>query len=240
MARRKAYVAMDTNSLLRFVYAIATARHKNEQTVKRRVVETKILEILVTDYVLKETRRNIESVIRSANLRKHGWFLPAEEVARRVENELESLIAAGVVVNIEEPRDSGYARALLAVQHRPRRRVLLPFADRLAECLRQNACSKKIEKDIPVAMGFLLAYDVAAVVPLSSRAGVVSPPFVAVTYDVDFLCALHLCLHQLGIAGKILLLRYSEFSRQLYDWLGGSNPTQDMGIVQLCANRCQH
>ena len=236
MVRRKAYVAMDTNSLMRFAYAITTARYKNEATVKRRVVETGIIEVLVTAYVLEEARRNIPRLIRSARLEKHGWRERPEEVARRVLNELDTLQAAGVVVNVEEPYGK-YARQLQAVLNRPSRQVLFRYRNALEECLRRSSCGARLEKDIPVARGFLLAYDVAAAVPLRSRAGIASPPFVAVTYDFDFLCSLHHCLRELDLQDKIILLRYDVFGRQLEKWLHGDTPSA-MSLEKVCRNRC--
>jgi len=236
MARKKAYVAMDTNSLLRFTYAITTARYRNEATVKRRVVEAGIIEVLVTTYVLKETRRSIPKLTRSAKLEKHGWREPPEEVARRVLSELDNLLAAGVVVNVEEPYGK-YARQLQAVLNRPSRQVLLKYRGALEECLRYSSCGARLGEDIPVATGFLLAYDVAAAVPLMSRAGIASPPFVAVTYDFDFLCALHHCLRRLGLQDRIVLLRYDMFGKQLANWLHGGTPST-MNLEKECRDRC--
>ncbi len=236
MARRKAYVAMDTNSLLRFTYAITTARYKNEATVKRRIAETGIIEILVTTYVLEETRRNILKFIRSAKLERHGWREPPEEVVRRVMSELDNLLAAGVVVNIEEPYGK-YARQLQAVLNRPSRQVLFKHRDALKECLRYSRCGTQLEKDIPIATGFLLAYDVAAAVPLRSHAGIASPPFVAVSYDFNLLCTLYHCLQRLGLHDRIILLRYDMFGRQLANWLHGGT-LSTTSLEKECKDRC--
>ena len=146
MAHRRARVFMDSNALLRFVYAIATARHLNVETPKRRVVEAHIIEILVTSYVLEEARRNIGKLIARANLKRHGWSIPAREVVTRVLNELEGLIASGIVVNIESP-SSSYSDALRDVLSKPERRVLLPYTAALAECMRSEARSLGVRKE---------------------------------------------------------------------------------------------
>lgn len=218
MVRRRAYAFMDTDSLLRLVYAIATARYRNEQTPKRRIVEARVIEILVTSYILNETNRNLEKIIRNAKIKRHGWDLPVSEVVIRVRNELEAMIESGVITNIEDPNNSGYARALQAVLKRPKRKVLLAYSDELTTCVRQEARSTEIEKDIPVVEGILLAYDVAAAIPLGSRASIVEPPFLAVTYDDKLFRSLSRCLQRLHLDDKIILIKYPVFGKLLGEW----------------------
>jgi hypothetical protein len=83
----------------------------------------------------------------------------------------------------------------------------------------QEARSKEIEKDIPVVEGILLAYDVAAAIPLGSRAGIATPPFLAVTYDDRLFRSLNICLQRFGLSNLIILIRYPDFGRLLARWV---------------------
>jgi len=218
MARPRPYVFMDTNSLVRLVYAVATARHRNEATPLRSLVEARLIEIIVTRYIVDEAKRRLEKLVTKKSLEGHGWSLGREEIIQRLHRELDNMMATDQVTVIDEP-GTRYTAILYAVRNRPTRRVMLTHRDWLLTCVRSEACRKNIGKDLPVVEGILLAYDVAAAVPAASRPGVSTPSFVVVTSDKDLFCSLYKCLRRRKLDKRILLTRFDVFKSVMVMWV---------------------
>ena len=224
---------MDTNSLLRLLYAVATARHRGEGTPLRLLIESGRLQVLVTEYILEEARRRLHRLLTRRAL--SDWSLEPQEIIERLQAELENMVRADQVVPIDADR-TAYARIRRAVEERPSRRIALRHRDWLLSCVRSEACRRNIEKDLPIVEGILLAYDVAAAVPASSRAGVATPPFPVVTDDRDLFCSLYKCLRRRGLDQLIILARYDTFRKLILEWTAGGSISDDE-MYRWCLSR---
>ena len=234
MARRRAIVFMDTNSLMRLAYAVATARYKGETRPLRLLLESGRLQVLVTNYIVGEAREKFEKLLTRRALA--DWDIEPQEVLRRLNAELDNMIQAGQVVPIDASA-TPYTRIRRAVEARPSRQTLLKHRDWLRLCVRNEACRKNIEKDLPVVDGILLAYDVAAAIPASSRAGVTMPPFPVVTDDRDLFCSLYKCLRRKGLNKYIILIRYDTFRKLLHTWTAKEAGIGDEEMYAWCLSR---
>ena len=234
MVRRRALVFMDTNSLLRLLYAIATARYKGKGTPLRVIIESGRLQVLVTNYILEEAKRRIEKLLTKRTLQ--DWGIGEQEILSRLLAELDNMVRAEQVVPVDAD-STAYTRIKLALEERSSRRVLLKYRDWLLSCVKNEACRRSIEKDLPVVEGILLAYDIAVAVPVSSRAGITRPPFPVVTDDRDLFCSLYKCLHHKNLRKIIILMRYETFKQLVTMWTMKNVEIGDQDMYKLCLLR---
>jgi hypothetical protein len=224
-------VFMDTNSLLRLVYAVATAHYKNEDKPLRRLIDSGRLKILVTQYIVEEAKSRLKKLVTKRSL--SDWDLAPSEILKRLQTELDNMIKLEHVIIIDADANP-YARYFRAVKQRPRRRIVTRYLDRLISCVKSEACRKNIEKDLPVVAGIAFAYDVAAAVPSSSRAGITKPPFPVVTDDKDLFCSLYKCLHRWKLDRIIILVRYDIFKTMIVTWTSEGVIVEDKDMYNWC------
>jgi len=234
LVRKYALVFTDTNSLLRLLYAIATARHRGQGTPLRLLLESGRLQVLVTEYIVKEAERKLPKLVTKRAV--SHWDMEPSEILNRLREELENMLRTEQVVPVDAD-ETAYARIRRAVEERSNRQIALRHRGWLLHCVAREACRKNIGKDLPVVEGILLAYDVAAAVPASSRAGITRPPFPVVTDDRDLFCSLYKCLRRRNLDRLIVLIRYDTFRELIPKWTTEGEGISDDEMYRWCLSR---